>query len=121
MVKLLYGANILIDYLNGIVPAQLELDKAANPMISVITWMEVMAGTSAAEEGDIRAWLETFQLIRLDSKIADVAVSIRKLRRIKLPDAIVWASAKAHSAVLVSRNVKDFPPQEADVRVPYLL
>lgn len=121
MVKLLYDTNILIDYLNGIVLAQLELDKAANPMISVITRMEVLAGTSAAEEGNIRAWLDTFQLVQLDNKVADTAVKIRKERRIKLPDAIVWASAKVHSAVLVSRNIKDFPPQEVDVRMPYSL
>ena len=44
---------------------------------------------------------------------------IRKQRRIKLPDAIVWASAQVNSLLLVSRNVKDFPADEPGVRVPY--
>jgi len=48
-------------------------------------------------------------------------VMIRQQRRIRLPDAIVWASAQQHSLLLVSRNTKDFPASEPGVRVPYKL
>jgi predicted nucleic acid-binding protein len=67
----------------------------------------------------IRAWLGSFDVIALDSAIANRAVEIRKQRRIRLPDAIVWASAEINSMLLVSRNTKDFPADEPGVRVPY--
>jgi hypothetical protein len=46
-------------------------------------------------------------------------VQIRQQRRIRLPDAIIWASAQEYSLLLVSRNTKDFPANEPGVRVPY--
>lgn len=121
MVKALFDTNILIDYLNGIAQAQLELDRAESPMISIITWMEVMAGALPAEESDIREWLKTFDIVEIDAPVAALAVRIRKERRITLPDAIIWATARVHDALLVSRNLKDFPASEPDVRVPYTL
>ena len=78
-----------------------------------------MAGATPEDEAMIRAWLATFERIALDETVADRAVSIRAQRRIRLPDAIIWASAQAHSMLLVSRNTKDFPPDEPGVRMPY--
>jgi hypothetical protein len=37
----------------------------------------------------------------------------------KLPDAIIWASAQANAMLLVTRNTKDFPATDPGVRVPY--
>jgi hypothetical protein len=42
-----------------------------------------------------------------------------RTRRIRLPDAIVWTSARSESAVLVTRNTKDFAKGASGVRVPY--
>lgn len=67
----------------------------------------------------LRAWLGTFHVIELDGPVADRAVHIRKNRKIRLPDAIIWATAQVHSLLLVSRNTKDFPADEPGVRVPY--
>jgi len=53
--------------------------------------------------------------------VANRAVEIRKQNKIKLRDAIVWASAQVNSLLLVSRNTKDFPADEPGVRVPYHL
>jgi predicted nucleic acid-binding protein len=39
----------------------------------------------------------------------------------KLPDAIIWASALARHMLLVTRNVKDFPANDPGVRMPYRL
>nr|WP_198984860.1 type II toxin-antitoxin system VapC family toxin [Herbaspirillum sp. ASV7] len=119
MVKALFDTNILVDYLNGISAARKELARYQERYISIITWMEVMVGTSAEDEEAIRAWLSSFHLVELDQALADRAVELRKRRRIRLPDAIVWASAQVHSLLLVSRNTKDFPADEPGVRVPY--
>ncbi len=57
----------------------------------------------------------------LNSEVAELAVAIRRDSKIRLPDAIIWASAKSEDALLVSRNSKDFPPEAPDVRMPYLV
>jgi predicted nucleic acid-binding protein len=118
-VKALLDTNILIDYLNGIEPARQEIERYDSLLISPITWMEVMAGASDEEQATIRSFLSRFIQIPINAEIAELAVVIRKEKRIRLPDAIIWASAKSENALLVSRNVKDFPENEPGVRVPY--
>jgi hypothetical protein len=41
--------------------------------------------------------------------------------RVKLPDAIVRASASLIHALLATRNTKDFSTDEPGVRIPYQL
>jgi predicted nucleic acid-binding protein len=97
----------------------LELSRYEYRAISTITWMEVLVGASTEEEEAVRAWLGSFDVIALDIAVANRAVEIRKTRRVRLPDAIVWATAQVHSLSLVSHNMKDFPADEPGVRVPY--
>ncbi|MFT3814445.1 MAG: type II toxin-antitoxin system VapC family toxin [Acidovorax sp.] len=121
MVKALFDTNVLIDYLNGVDAADQELARYGYKAISAITWMEVLAGTGPEDEAAVRAWLLSFDVLALDDAVAERAVAIRKARRIRLPDAIIWATAQVHSLLLVSRNTKDFPENEPGVRVPYVL
>lgn len=101
MVEPLFDTNILIDYLCGIDAAQQELARYKSGAISIVTWMEVLVGASSEDEAQLRAWLDTFRVIELDEIVAMRAVEIRRLRKVRLPDAIVWASAQVHSLVLV--------------------
>ncbi|TGP39467.1 type II toxin-antitoxin system VapC family toxin [bacterium M00.F.Ca.ET.228.01.1.1] len=119
MVKALFDTNILIDYLSGISAAKKELARYEYRAISTITWMEVLVGASNEDEEPIRAWLGSFAVIAVDNAIANRAVEIRRARRVRLPDAIIWATAQVHSLLLVSRNTKDFPADEPGVRLPY--
>jgi hypothetical protein len=57
--------------------------------------------------------------VDLTRRVSREAVALRRTRRIRLPDAIVWASARSESALLVTRNTKDFPADDPGVRVPY--
>lgn len=119
--KALLDTNILIDYLNGVEAARSEITRYAEPCISAISWMEVMVGVDSGEEQPIRQFLARFRQIPVDQQIAERAVAIRRNHRIRLPDAIIWASAQSENALLVTRNSKDFPANEPGVRVPYLL
>ena len=38
---------------------------------------------------------------------------------VDIPDAIIWATAKSNSSLLITRNTKDFPPQATDIKIPY--
>jgi predicted nucleic acid-binding protein len=121
MVKALFDTNILIDYLIGAEAARAELARYKDSAISIVTWMEVMAGSRADDEQAARGFLGGFDLIGLDENVADRAVTLRKTHRIKLPDAIIWASAQARGMLLVTRNTKDFPAGDPGVRHPYTL
>jgi predicted nucleic acid-binding protein len=121
-VKLLFDTNILIDYLNGVEAAMVEVERSRERCISIISWMELLAGAKDdAEEDVIDMFLREFRVVDLTRRIARDAMEIRRAHRIRLPDAMIWASAKAESALLVTRNTKDFPEGEIGIRVPYEL
>ena len=119
--KALMDTNILIDYLNGIAAAREEIGRYETPLISAITWMEVMVGAIDDEQPAIRSFLSRFTQVAIDAEVAEIAVAIRREHKMRLPDAIIWASAKRESALLVSRNTKDFPADLPGVRAPYQL
>ena len=120
--KALFDTNILIDYLNGIEAARTEIERPADRLVSIITWMEVLGGAGDDEEEEvIEMFLRDFRVVDLTRRVARQAVGIRRVRRIRLPDAIVWASARVESALLVTRNTKDFPGNDPGVRVPYVI
>jgi predicted nucleic acid-binding protein len=121
VVKPLFDTNILIDFLNGVEEARAELANYDDPAISIISWMEVMVGASEPTRDATKAFLSGFQLLGLDEPTAEAAVALRQSHRIKLPDAIVWASARVHARLLVTRNERDFPANDPGVRTPYRL
>jgi predicted nucleic acid-binding protein len=121
VVKAVIDTNILVDYLCGIPLAATELGLYTSPAISVISWMEVMAGATPQNESTARAFLQSFDLLQIDARIAEQAVILRKARRIKLPDAVIWATAQVHQCLLVSRNTRDFDQNDPGVRVPYTI
>lgn len=121
MVKALFDTNILIDYLKGVPQAKIEIERYDERAVSVITWMEIMVGTTAQTKAGTEAFISGFELLALDEKVAERSVVIRQAKRIKLPDAIVWATAQVNNCLLVTRNTKDMPPDEPGVRVPYSL
>jgi predicted nucleic acid-binding protein len=121
MVKALFDTNILIDYLNAVPQARVELNRYETRSISVISWMEVLVGAPEEVEEPTRAFLAGFGVVALDDEIAERAVSLRRSHGIKLPDAIIWATADVNSLLLVTRNTKDFGEDTPGVRVPYVL
>lgn len=121
MVKALFDTNILIDYLSGIEQARDELKRYSECAISMISWMEVMVGVADEHRDATKAFLASFSLIDIDAAVADEAVKLRRQHRLKLPDAIVWASARTHDRLLVTRDAKDLPVDDPGVRIPYRL
>ena len=121
MVKPLLDTNILIDYLLNYDEARREIALYRSASISIVSWMGVMAGTDRRTEEGTRRFLQRFERIELDAAIAEAAVQVRRDRRLKLPDLIIWATAASRSMLLVTRNTKDFPADQPWVRVPYSL
>ena len=120
--KALFDTNVLIDYFRGCHAAAEELKRYSTRLISVMTTMELLVG--ARDRGDelqLRGLLASFEEVELSSPVMERAVMLRRQHRLKLPDAIVYASAQVEDCPLVTRNHHDFPPAWPDVRIPYAL
>lgn len=118
--KALFDTNILIDYLNGETKAKDTIEKFSENYISIITYIEVMVGITAPEHVvTVQKFLLHFNLLHFDLKIAERAVLIRQKHRIKIPDAVILASAEEQGCLLITRNTKDFPSSLPIVHVPY--
>lgn len=118
--KAVFDTNILIDYLNGVQPAKKEIGLYQVPAISLISWMEVMVGgRDDAEVAVLRRYLNRFEVLPITPALAEEAVRIRRARAIRLPDAIIWATARVHECLLVTRNTKDYPKTDPAIRFPY--
>ena len=118
--RALIDSDVLIDYLQGLRPAKAELARYARREISIVSCMEVMAGVeSPEEERACREFLGSFSVHAVTPEVAEEAVRLRARFRIRLPDAIVWATARTEGCLLVTRNSRDFPPSEPGVRIPY--
>jgi len=118
--KAVFDTNILVDYLNGIPAAKRELEHYEEAAISLVTWMEVLAGADdAKEEAVTRDFLAQFDVRPLDKTVAERAIKIRRQHKLKLPDAVIWATAMELGWLLVTRNTKDFPAANPGIRVPY--
>ncbi|XVN42271.1 MAG: type II toxin-antitoxin system VapC family toxin [Candidatus Rickettsia vulgarisii] len=119
--KALFDTNILIDYLLGIEEARNELSEYKDPQISIITKIEILVGTTKDDESIVREFLGNFTIINLNEEICEIVISLRKKHKIKIPDAIIWATAKYNNSLLITRNTKDFPNHSSDIKIPYII
>ena len=117
-----FDSNIVIDWLNGVAEAGIELRSADARTISIMSWIEVLVGVRPEEEVAVRSLLrDNFRIVPVDVAIAERAVAIRRDRRIKLIDATIHATALQAGLQLSTRNTKDFLESDPTIRVPYRL
>ena len=88
----LLDTNVTLYVLGGRLSAPLPVGVYG---VSVITEMELLAwpSLSAPEEARVRAFLQSVVLCELTAAIRQRAVVLRRVERLKLPDAIVCATA----------------------------
>ncbi len=116
----LFDSDVLIRALNGTETTRsgvLLLGREALP-ISIITWMEVMAGATSETEERTRRFLSRFLICDITVEIAEKAVQLRKTMKLKLPDAIIYATALATGRILITHNVRDYPEGTESVMIP---
>lgn len=119
-VKAVFDRDVLIDFLQGVPEAQTEINRYSEPLYSVISWMEVMCGAESAQERQAADSLfKSMRLVGLSAQVAAKAVEEQTNSRLKLPDAMILASADCEGCILVTRNTKDFGKDDPRVRFPY--
>lgn len=110
------GSNWLLDTNTIIYLAKKELDLSSfakendTLFVSSISYMECLGyNFSTKKEEQITTQLcDSFEHILVTEEIIKQTIKIRKLHKIKLPDAIIAATAITHKLTLVSHNTKDF-------------
>jgi predicted nucleic acid-binding protein len=114
-IKYIWDTNTVIYYLQQqfSLSAEKYMDNLVNearPVISAISEIELLCWKSATEKDleVLRNFIDDALVIELEQPIKYKTADIRKKHKIKLPDAIIAATALVYELSLVSRNVSDF-------------
>ena len=122
MIDAQFDSDILIDALNGIDAARVEIRRAGRKSISRISWTEVMAAADSRTLRAVEAFLGCFQVEEIGDAVARRAAALRAERKgLTLADAFVLATAQISGRILVTRNIKVFPASMPGIRIPYTL
>ncbi len=118
--RFLFDTNAILYFLGGVLVDPLPKGRF---WISVITEIELLSypKLTAEEEAKIKMFLSDIEIIGLTSTVKELAITLRRNGNIKVPDAIIAASAKALSATLLTndrtmKNLPDISMQSLNIR-----
>jgi predicted nucleic acid-binding protein len=105
--------NAVIDYLGNKIPAAgmgfMNEVMNTEPQVSVITKIEVLGFNAPEEHYRLLAhFMNDVTILNLTGEIVETCINIRKMCRIKLPDAIIAATSLTYNLVMITRNIADF-------------
>ncbi|MDB9452452.1 type II toxin-antitoxin system VapC family toxin [Dolichospermum circinale] len=112
--RYLYDTNIFIYYMaDELTVSSFFTEKFLNlheVLVSPIIRIELLSfsGLSKEEEESIEDLLSQFNSVPLLREIEDQTIKLKRQCKIKLPDAIIAATAINQDAVLLTRNINDF-------------
>lgn len=114
-IRYLWDTNVVIYYLQQQFPAKAEafIDKVIatqQPIISAITEIELLCWRTSVED-DIKllqSFINDSLVLELELPVKLKTAEIRRSNRIKLPDAIIAATAMIFDLTLLTRNTSDF-------------
>ncbi|MGF7079133.1 type II toxin-antitoxin system VapC family toxin [Mucilaginibacter sp. UYCu711] len=109
----LIDTNVVIGYLDQTLPPKgMEIMNDIineTPKISVITKIEVLRyNTTVDGYKIINDFISESNVLHLNDQVIDKTIEICKSKQIKLPDAIIAATALVNNFALATRNISDF-------------
>lgn len=102
MADLLVDTDVCIDHLEG----KHRLPRRGRLAYSVVTRAELLAGAPEHEPA-VRRLLAGMDELVVDRRVADRAGLLRR-EGLRMPDALIGATAIVHQLTLLTRNVADF-------------
>ncbi len=119
--KAILDSNLLIFLSKGMIDRAKLYAKYDEFCVSIITYMEVYAFDfpNKNEKDSLDKTFASLEIIEINQEIADQAIIYRKnkSKKMKLPDAIILASAKYINADLLSDDWDDFQNMDLTVNV----
>lgn len=109
--RYLVDSNAIIDFCNGHLPTNgRDFMMGLSPEISIVTNIELFATKNISpEEYELLEKFVAFSVKHdVNKDLIDTTIMIRQNYKIKLPDAIIAATALVYNLTLISRNSKDF-------------
>lgn len=112
--RYLLDSNTIIDYIAQLHPYKDRqwlnqiIDEEIN--ISVITKIEVLSFDPDNDDNYpiLVDFFEAANIFELNNDIVNKTIQLRQKQKIKLPDAVIAATAMVNKLDLISRNTKDF-------------
>jgi predicted nucleic acid-binding protein len=114
MGEIVADANVLIRYLGKEIRATKVLEKLVAEgkriFVPTIVIAEMLSYPKLTDEERmiIKGFISNFEIIPLDFSIAEIGGMLRSKYKIKLPDAIIAATAIYYNSPLLTFNVRDF-------------
>jgi len=112
---ILCDTDVYIEYFKGKADAKSLFDKigVSNLAISAVTVMELYYGAlNARELGKIKKAISTLRMIIIGSEVCQKAIDLMerysKSHGLRIPDALIAATAISHSSPLLTYNSRDF-------------
>jgi predicted nucleic acid-binding protein len=111
--NMLVDSNVIIDYVSNRIPEksakQLDNYFNSNFSVSIISKIEVLGfNTPEYELEQLESFFQLSSIVYIDEAVADKTIEIRRMKRIKLPDAIIAATALVQKCILLSHDTTDF-------------
>jgi predicted nucleic acid-binding protein len=107
----LIDTNVIVDYLGNKLPlAGASFIDNLPVVISVITRIEILGWYNATSEqlAKLQPFIQNAFIYSLTERHIEHTILLRQKHRIKLPDAIIAATAIVEQLTLISRNSDDF-------------
>ncbi|MBV5308177.1 type II toxin-antitoxin system VapC family toxin [Chromatium okenii] len=103
--KIVLDTNVVLYFLVG---RLIEVLPPAEFFISVITEMELLSYPllASAEETIIHDFCSDVTIVDLNREIKSLAIALRRQHRLKLPDALIAATAQYLRATLYTNDLK---------------
>ena len=106
--RFMLDTNVIIDTFNRSLDLSVFLADFPNceVFINPVVAIEVLAkaGMSEDDEAAARDLLDTFVWTEIDKAVCEIAVQIRRAKELRLPDALIAASAIALNATVLSND-----------------
>lgn len=117
--RALLDSNVIIDVSKGSISLLEIIDRYDYIFTSIICYVEVLGFNfkSEKEKETIEKLLGMISIVKLDKDIADLTIEFRKKTKIKLPDAMIIATAEIINADLITSNIDDFKNLTNNIRI----
>ena len=103
-INYLFDTNAVLYFLNQ--PKQLQDGSVV--FISFVNELELLSYSklSSNEDKAITHFLKLIEIINIDQQIKNTTITLRQKYLLKLPDAIICATAMIHKLILVTNDLK---------------